>query len=145
MFHVFQSTLPLREVTGICLSPFHHSLISIHTSPKGSDQNLFHKTCHCTKFQSTLPLREVTIWVPLGIGGDRISIHTSPKGSDDTLRGYIDSEDISIHTSPKGSDQKPCQHHPDPDHISIHTSPKGSDVSGSLYIYFALYFNPHFP
>ena len=101
--HEFQSTLPLRGVTGAGSPPIRIRFISIHTPLAGSDmavelgvtiQVLFQSTLplrgvtgvtfarRSFRFQSTLPLRGVTRRrrpVPSGLA---ISIHTPLAGSD---------------------------------------------------------------
>ncbi len=56
----FQSTLPLREVTWLSRQGSVISIISIHTSPEGSDKEAVWNLVNPLRFQSTLPLREVT-------------------------------------------------------------------------------------
>ena len=62
-FQIFQSTLPLREVTAkvrLLCATLH---ISIHTSLAGSDLlRAAVRERRIRKFQSTLPLREVTLF-----------------------------------------------------------------------------------
>ena len=57
-------------------------VISIHTSPEGSDFRMGVGGMNPIAFQSTLPLREVTETPKPYFGDIGISIHTSPEGSD---------------------------------------------------------------
>ena len=81
--HLFQSTLPLREVTILLRGLRHVLFISIHTSLAGSDLTVDGAFTHADEFQSTLPLREVT-WSDSNphYWSEIISIHTSLAGSD---------------------------------------------------------------
>ena len=146
---LFQSTLPLREVTRRTRRIHGNLRISIHTSLAGSDLRSLVPNAVFVRFQSTLPLREVTRG-PRGIPcRPRISIHTSLAGSDVRHASVTGERAISIHTSLAGSDD--CKgyrtdvyrlfqstlplrevthtrlHRNDPKHISIHTSLAGSD------------------
>ena len=125
----FQSTLPLRGVTGAGSPPIRIRFISIHTPLAGSDmavelgvtiQVLFQSTLPlrgvtvsrfwswiaCRRFQSTLPLRGATRRrrpVPSGLA---ISIHTPLAGSDLAGHAGIAGTGISIHTPLAGSDPR---------------------------------------
>ena len=80
--HEFQSTLPLRGVTGAGSPPIRIRFISIHTPLAGSDADALH----------------------LGLG-EVISIHTPLAGSDGEQILVVDSlPKISIHTPLAGSD-----------------------------------------
>ncbi len=78
---LFQSTLPLREVTLTREEAEAALKISIHTSPEGSDAS-----------------------AGILLFAVNISIHTSPEGSDVGDEEVTDLFGISIHTSPEGSD-----------------------------------------
>ena len=58
--HEFQSTLPLRGVTGAGSPPIRIRFISIHTPLAGSDMAVELGVTIQVLFQSTLPLRGVT-------------------------------------------------------------------------------------
>ena len=119
----FQSTPPRREVTPDETFTLSVGEISIHTSPKGGDEQVV---------ATVLPIVE------------QISIHTSPKGGDVISTPSGTCWRISIHTSPKGGDWA----NRDEMHavqISIHTSPKGGDRRQSSGWTTATNFNPHLP
>ena len=101
--YLFQSTLPIREETGLAENSEWAQNISIHSSHTGRDiQHYYFKTIipisihsshtgrdgipmvrmQQTRFQSTLPIREETVDVTLSHLGQGISIHSSHTGRD---------------------------------------------------------------
>ena len=128
---LFQSTLPLREVTYNAAGFPQFTPISIHTSPEGSDKKLL-KECVCNVyfnphfpwgkwqlgrdffyplwwFQSTLPLREVTDVNKL-------------KNDVNTFQSTLPLREVTKLSHQTGNRMV----------ISIHTSPEGSDVFGGI-------------
>ena len=119
--HEFQSTLPLRGVTGAGSPPIRIRFISIHTPLAGSDWSDV-----CTKI---LP----------------ISIHTPLAGSDADALHLGLGEVISIHTPLAGSDGEQILVVDSLPKISIHTPLAGSDSAASACSKWIGYFNPHSP
>ena len=148
---IFQSTLPLREVTQRDTNAVTWQLNFNPHFPWGKWRILVESDFKSFIFQSTLPLREVTYLSYTHRISSFISIHTSPEGSDLNVTGLQIPDPISIHTSPEGSDANCFRL----DYgsklfqstlplrevtisapngialmtISIHTSPEGSDVT----------------
>ena len=79
----FQSTLPLRGVTGVDHAVPDVGKISIHTPLAGSDKASHPQARTHTAFQSTLPLRGVTRPELRVRRQQQISIHTPLAGSDE--------------------------------------------------------------
>ena len=141
----FQSTLPMRGATIVCLLLWICLMISIHTPHAGSDfaGKIFYSTL--VLFQSTLPMRGATYVRHCNFIHRRYFNPHSPCGE----RLYYDtvlpvSFDFNPH-SPCGERRCCPPPHLDCHTISIHTPHAGSDPKGYIKCIVKIDFNPHSP
>ena len=145
---LFQSTVPLRALTGWQCPTFWQIGKFQSTVPLRALTGTNQVSSHATEFQSTVPLRALTApsnrhgplryfnpqcpcghWPALlfDLPQNRvISIHSAPAGTDSTWFLNDILSRISIHSAPAGTDERIKQLEYDIK-ISIHSAPAGTD------------------
>ena len=107
---LFQSTLPARGATAVCIPVRSSNDISIHTPREGSDQRMIHGVQMLGYFNPHSPRGERHYDLIPHKPGTTISIHTPREGSDPCATNLAIILPISIHTPREGSDPLPSRH-----------------------------------